>query len=112
MSKKTIALFLLLLLASIITLDVFLNFLNVKHKYIASFILLVLGMLVYPTKFKFQTKVDMMIFPVLALLLFNVFNLIFMNVYSSKINFFNYVMSAFCLLQFVFFKSEQKKLTS
>ena len=93
------------LIVSIIIIYVYLtNCFGLNYQYYLSILLLIIAVFVYPTNFKFEYKFDFMIFPVFALLLFDFVNLIFIKDFSLKIAAFNYVLSAYCFLQYAFEK--------
>ena len=93
------------LIVSIIIIYVNLtNCFGLNIQYYLSILLLIIAVFVYPTNFKFEHKIDFMIFPVFALLIFDFVNLIFIKDLFPKIATFNYVLSAYCFLQFAFEK--------
>ena len=109
MYKKT-AIILFLILCILIIFDYYFSFFGVFTKYLLSFILICLGIIIYPTTFRFENKIDFMIIPVFGIVIFNVINIAFIKNYTFKINCFNYLLSLFCVLQYLYYFKVKKEL--
>lgn len=96
---KKILIILFVSILIIILLDFLLHYFSVFQKYITTVLLLILGTIIYPLNFKFEGTDDFMIFPIIAVLLFNILNLFFLNDYSLKIQYFNLTLGLFSLFQ-------------
>lgn len=104
---KKIILVLFVLFIGIIITDYFCDWFLPFTKYILSLIILLFGILKYPTDFKFNTKVDFMFLPILAVVIFNVLNLFFMKNYALKINYINILMGTFGIFQSFVYKNNK-----
>ena len=104
---KKIILVLFILLIGIIFTDYFCDRFLPFTKYVLSLIILLFGILRYPTDFKFNSKVDFMFLPILAVVIFNVLNLFFLKNYTLKISYINILMGTFGILQSLVYKDNK-----
>lgn len=104
---KKIILVLFVLFIGIIITDYFCDWFLPFTKYVLSLIILLFGILKYPTDFKFNTKVDFMFLPILAVVIFNILNLFFLKNYAMKINYINILMGTFGILQSFVYKNNK-----
>lgn len=101
---KKIVISVFVVILGVIVVDYFSDFLSPFNKYVFSLIVLGLGIIIYPTDFKFKSKVDFMFLPVLAVAVFNIINLFIMKDFSLKMNFINILIGTFGVLQSVVYK--------
>ena len=104
---KKIVLVLFIILIGIIISDYFCDWFLPFTKYVLSLLVLLLGILKYPTDFKFKTKVDFMFLPILVVIIFNILNLFFLKNYTLKINYINILMGTFGILQSFVYKDNK-----
>lgn len=109
MFKKII---LLLYLIGLLLLFVFVvNYdLSSLKFYYVSFILMILGLLLYPLNKHLKEKSDFLIIPYVVIFLFNIINVITINNYSENISLINIVFSLFGFGQYFYKRMKNKTL--
>ncbi len=104
MQKKFYTGIIVLLLLSFFIYDYFFLKLDGYINFNISFVFVIIGLLIYPTKYKFATKTDMLVLLIITLILFDIINLIFINSYKFRLVFVNYLIIAFSIFQYLFLK--------
>ena len=107
MIKKLALLIFMLTQLGIVASILFLE-LSDYHFYLITYVALISAFILYPTNYKFKSKTEFLVLPVLVLVLISTFNLFFIRNYHETASLLNLIISCFCFALYFLYKKEKE----